>query len=254
MDQVRKGKKFGGGGEGSFALTELLGEPESPLDLLSLSRITVAASASPRLSYPDEECLLFLLSGRLEVELEGAAYELEKYDVLYVPVGCPFRVRGSGDEAASAYLYRALGKDKHPHCLARWEERRKDPARLRLLKGKKVYLMFDVTEPANRLMAGYTFYEPETRAWPPHNHRDQEEIYSFIEGRGSMAVYETDESMSFVVPVETGDHVAIPLMNYHPVFSQEEPLAFIWCIAGERYWVGDKNKDFMSGTVDKLTT
>jgi hypothetical protein len=31
-------------------------------------------------------------------------------------------------------------------------------------------------------------------------------------------------------------------------------LHFIWCIAGNRYWVGDKNKDFMAGKVDKLTT
>ena len=38
------------------------------------------------------------------------------------------------------------------------------------------------------------------------------------------------------------------------MFSQEEELHFIWCIAGNRYWVGDKNKDFMTGKVDKLTT
>jgi len=38
------------------------------------------------------------------------------------------------------------------------------------------------------------------------------------------------------------------------VFSQAEELHFIWCIAGNRYWVGDKNKDFMSGKVSKLTT
>ena len=40
----------------------------------------------------------------------------------------------------------------------------------------------------------------------------------------------------------------------HPVFSQTEELHFIWCIAGNRYWVGDKNKDFVTGKVDKLTT
>jgi len=39
----------------------------------------------------------------------------------------------------------------------------------------------------------------------------------------------------------------------HP-YSHEEPLCFIWCIAGERYWVGDKNKDFMTAKVNKLTT
>jgi hypothetical protein len=48
--------------------------------------------------------------------------------------------------------------------------------------------------------------------------------------------------------------VTIPLLNYHPVFSQAEELHFIWCIAGNRYWVGDKKKEFMNATVDKLTT
>ena len=114
--------------------------------------------------------------------------------------------------------------------------------------------MFDVAEQANKFIAGLTFYEDYTRAWPPHNHTDQEEVYSFIEGRGAMEVYETDETKTFVTSVETGDHVTIPMLNYHPVFSHGEPVTFIWCIAGERYWVGDKNKDFMKGDSDSITT
>ncbi len=38
------------------------------------------------------------------------------------------------------------------------------------------------------------------------------------------------------------------------MFSHAEELHFIWCIAGNRYWVADKNKDFMSWKVSKLTT
>jgi hypothetical protein len=36
--------------------------------------------------------------------------------------------------------------------------------------------------------------------------------------------------------------------------AQEKPLEFIRCIAGERYWVGDKNKDFMKGGPAAITT
>jgi hypothetical protein len=54
--------------------------------------------------------------------------------------------------------------------------------------------------------------------------------------------------------VDEGDAVTIPMLNYHPVFAQEKPLEFIWCIAGERYWVGDKNKDFMKGGPASITT
>jgi mannose-6-phosphate isomerase-like protein (cupin superfamily) len=136
----------------------------------------------------------------------------------------------------------------------KWKEGREDPARLRLLTRKKVYKMFDVGEKADRFMAGYTFYDDHSRAWPPHNHTDQEECYSFIEGSGAMQVYEDDEKLTFVKDVQVGSHVSIPLLNYHPVFSHEEPLCFIWCIAGERYWVGDKDKSFMDGTSKKVTT
>lgn len=48
--------------------------------------------------------------------------------------------------------------------------------RVRRLKGKDVYMMFDVSEGADKLVAGYTFFQPHQRSWPPHNHTDQEEV------------------------------------------------------------------------------
>jgi hypothetical protein len=69
-----------------------------------------------------------------------------------------------------------------------------------------------------------------------------------------MEVYDTPENMTFVHSLNEGDLVTIPYLNHHPVFSQEDPLEFIWCIAGERYRVGDKNKDFMKGTGPAITT
>ncbi len=33
----------------------------------------------------------------------------------------------------------------------------------------------------------------------------------------------------------------------------EAELHFTWCIAGSRYRVGDKNQDFLTGKVDRLT-
>ena len=69
-----------------------------------------------------------------------------------------------------------------------------------------------------------------------------------------MEVYESPEHLTFVKEVGEGEMVTIPFLNYHPVFSQESPLEFIWCIAGERYWIGDKNKTFMSGSSGPITT
>ena len=142
----------------------------------------------------------------------------------------------------------------HPVFHSRFAEFSQREDRIRHLAGKDVFLMFDVGEAADKLVAGYTFYQPYTRAWPPHNHTDQEEVYIFIKGHGAMEVYESPEKLTFVHSLNEGDMVTIPYLNYHPVFSQEDPLVFIWCIAGERYWVGDKNKDFMAGKGDAITT
>jgi mannose-6-phosphate isomerase-like protein (cupin superfamily) len=211
-------------------------------------------SRSVTFCQPSQESLLFMWKGTAAVDLGGGCYDLASYDTLYVPRGAGIRLRNPGPEPAVFIQCSAPATNTHPVFHSRFAEFSKREDRIRHLKGKDVFLMFDVTESADKLVAGYTFYEPQTRAWPPHNHTDQEETYIFIKGHGSMEVYETPEAMTFVHNVHEGDLVTIPFLNYHPVFSQEDPLEFIWCIAGERYWVGDKNKDFMAGKGDAITT
>ena len=210
-------------------------------------------AASGALSHAGEEALLFNLKGKVTVEIAGKVHELSRYDVLYVPRSTVYHLR-QGEGQGRVVVCRAPATGDHPVYYASWEKLSRDETRIRHLKGKDVFLMFDVSEGADKLIAGFTLFEPRQRSWPPHNHTDQEEIYIFTKGSGAMAVYRDDESMSFVHSVREGDAVTIPFLNYHPVFSQEEELHFIWCIAGNRYWVGDKNKDFMAGKGDKLTT
>jgi mannose-6-phosphate isomerase-like protein (cupin superfamily) len=213
-----------------------------------------AGSRSWEAAVPGRECLLFMWKGRATVDLASASYELAPYDTLYVPLGAAFRLRNTSDVPACVIQTSAPAEREHPVFHSGFAEFSQREDRIRRLKGKIVYLMFDVSEAADKLVAGYTFYEPFTRAWPPHNHTDQEETYIFIKGHGAMEVYETPEQMTFVHSVREGDLVTIPFQNYHPVFSQESPLEFIWCIGGERYWIGDKNKDFMTGSVPAITT
>ena len=227
----------------------------SNLELLTYGVYRIApGGAGINFAHPGQEALLFCVAGAAEIALDGQTYPMAHYDVLYVPSGMPYDLRQTGDAAAELVLCRAPAATVHPVWHARWSEVSKDETRIRHLDGKDVFLMFDVSEAADKLIAGYTIYEPHTRAWPPHNHTDQEEIYMFPQGHGAMEVYADEENKTFVTSVEPGDAVTIPLLNYHPVFSQAEELHFIWCIAGERYWVGDKNKDFMTGKGDPLTT
>ncbi len=211
-------------------------------------------AASMEQALPGRESLLFQWKGSSEVEADGKRYPLAAYDTLYIPRGATFRLFNASGEPARLIQTSAPAANAHPVFHSKFAEFSRTEQRIRRLNGKNVYLMFDVSESADRLVAGYTFFEPYARSWPPHNHTDQEETYIFLRGHGSMEVYETPEKLTFVHNVQEGDLVTIPFLNYHPVFSQENALEFIWCIAGERYWVGDKNKTFMTGTGPALTT
>lgn len=238
-----------------FSYTEKSSPASSHLNLLTYGVYELSGGIrTGALCHVEEEALLFLWKGRAEAQLGGATYPMEHYDVLYVPRGAVYRLQHQGGEEARIIVCRAPAETAHPAYHARWNAVCRDEARIRHLKGKDVFLMFDVSEKADRLMAGYTLFQPRQRSWPPHNHTDQEEIYIFTRGRGSMEVYAEEEAKHFVQSVGEGDAITIPILNYHPVFSQDEELDFIWCIAGSRYWVGDKNKDFMTGKVAKLTT
>jgi len=227
----------------------------SNLNLLTFGEYWIKPDVvSEELYHRAEEALLFSLQGETEVEIDGTVYPMRHYDVLYVPIHTPYRVINRGEENGMLAVFRAPCEERHPIHHAEWDKVRNDESRIRHLDGKDVFLMFDVSEPAAALLAGYTIYEPHTRAWPPHNHTDQEEIYLFTQGSGSMEVYKDEETKTFVHSMETMDASTIPLLNYHPVFSQDEELHFIWCLAGARYWVGDKHKEFMDASVDSLTT
>jgi mannose-6-phosphate isomerase-like protein (cupin superfamily) len=239
---------------GSFRYVEKTSPATSNLQWLTYGVHELSgAIRTGALAHPGEESLLFCWKGKVTANVEGQDYQLEHYDVLYIPRDASYRLSQEAAES-KVIVCRSPANETHPVWHSKWREFSSNEQRIRHLKGKDVFLMFDVSEKADKLMAGYTIFKPNQRSWPPHNHTDQEEIYIFTKGRGSMEVYADEESKSFVRSVGEGDAVTIPLLNYHPVFSQEDELHFIWCIAGNRYWVGDKNKDFMTGKVDKLTT
>ncbi len=239
---------------GSFRYVEKSNPNTSNLDFLTYGVHELSGTVrSGTMAHPTDEALLFAWKGETVARVNGKEYLMEPYDVLYIPRGAAYSLEQTGGEGR-IIICRAPAENVHPVYHAKWKEFSKNEKRIRHLKGKDVFLMFDVSEGADKLMAGFTLFRPHQRSYPPHNHTDQEEIYIFTKGNGSMEVYADEETKTFVRSVNEGDAVTIPILNYHPVFSQDEELHFIWCIAGNRYWVGDKNKDFMTGKVDKLTT
>ena len=251
---VKPGKLFLAAAPG-VAYRQRLTPAAANLLYLNVGEFDAPAGASSQdFGFPGHESLLFQWKGASAVEVGGQCYELASYDTLYIPRGAAFSISNPGDADSRLICCSAPADNVHPVFHSSFAEFSKREDRIRHLKRKDVFLMFDVSEGADKLVAGYTLFEPHSRSWPPHNHTDQEEAYIFIKGKGAMEVYESPEDLTFVHSVGEGDIVSIPFLNYHPVFSQDEPLHFIWCIAGERYWVGDKNKDFMKGTAAAITT
>lgn len=251
---VQPGKMFRAHAFPGSSVVQRFRHEDAGLEYLDCSELRLSAGGGlTETSLPGRESLLIQWKGTSSVDVEGLKFALSTYDMLYLPRGASHRV--TADDVDAVLLQTsAPAANVHPVFHARFADLSKREERIRRLKGKNVYLIFDVTEAADRLVAGYTFFEPFARSWPPHNHTDQEETYIFLRGKGSMEVYESEDALSFVHNVHEGDAVTIPYLNYHPVFSQEEPLEFLWCIAGERYWIGDKNKDFLAGTGGPVTT
>jgi mannose-6-phosphate isomerase-like protein (cupin superfamily) len=227
----------------------------SNLNMLSCGTFDIRSGVtSDELYHYKEEAILFCIRGKVNVHIGSQTFTMSYYDTLFIPLATPYTIENISSEQALCMICKARAENKYEPFYSSWEQFSVDGRRIRHLKGKDVYLMFDVTENADKLMAGYTIYQPYTRAWPAHNHTDQEEVYIFTKGQGAMEVYADEEHKTFVHSVSEMDAVTIPVLNFHPVFSQSDELHFIWCIAGQRYWVGDKNKDFMKGDSAELTT
>ena len=131
--------------------------------------------------------------GSVEVEVGGKQYSLAPYDTLYIPRGAEFQISNLKSEIARVIQCSATADNVHPVHHSSFAEYSKREDRIRHLSGKDVFMMFDVPEAADKLIAGYTFFQPYQRSWPPHNHTDQEETYIFIKGHGAMEVYESPE-------------------------------------------------------------
>lgn len=104
------------------------------------------------------------------------------YDVLCVPRGASYRLAQAGG-ASRVIVCRAPAGNVHPVFHARWEVFSRDQPRSRHLQGKDVFFMFDVSESADKLITGYTLFQPGQRSWPRQNPTDQEEVYIFLQGR-----------------------------------------------------------------------
>ncbi len=239
-------KKFN---EFGMIISEKVHPDVSGLHLLAYSLIEIAPNyISAPFYYNDRETLFICSEGRGSVEIKNKKYSMKLYDMIYIPEKTPFQLKGDKDSSYILGMASAPSQAQANVVHIPFDAVRKDPDRTRPMANKVVYLNFSEKNKAQNLVAGLVFFEPFTRSFPAHMHTDQEEIYHFLDGKGSIEIYKSEETKSFIYNVERGDVASVPLEHYHPCFSQETPLVWLWVIAGERYWVGDRDKNWMAAS------
>lgn len=236
-----------GSTEAYMTYRESVSPDNSALSLLRYGWYTLGARAvSGPVYHPDEEAALFCIEGEGSISIGQERYRLAHYDLLYIPRNTAYKIANEGATDFVLGLARSPSQLDCEPVYVSFDNAKNDPKRLRKLKRKNVYIMLGEEVKAANLVLGYCIFEPDTCSYPPHKHDDQQEVYVFLKGCGAVEVYPAEDAKTFVREVRPGDAVTIPLEHYHPVISFSAGIEWCWIIAGERYWQGDRDKNWMA--------
>ena len=183
------------------------------------------------------------LKGTATVSVDDAAYELGRYDALYVPRGVAVTITAGPDGCDLAEIAAPVTRH-HPVQFVRFSDVQRDSGLhfeaggpgakrdLNILIGKNVQ--------ASRIMAGVTFSQPGNwTSWPPHEHAAMlEEAYLYIDmpspAFGIQLVYTNAREPELATIVREGDIVLMP-QGYHPnVAAPGGSINFLWMMAANR--------------------
>src|SRR4051812_19496056 len=116
---------------GSFRYVEKTNPHSSNLAFLTYGVYELEGNTSTgALAHPGEEALLFCWSGQCQASIDGKEFQLDSYDVLYVPRGAAYRLLQTKG-ASKVIVCRAPAEKNHPVYHASWKEYSKDERRIR---------------------------------------------------------------------------------------------------------------------------
>ncbi|MFH1924017.1 MAG: aldolase/citrate lyase family protein [Planctomycetota bacterium] len=182
-----------------------------------------------------------LLSGCVEVEVEGRCYRLEPLDSLYVPARHAHQVANpSSTEAAECHVASAcdrLVRTEVPNTFRGAPASQSDggPERLfrraeakeyELAPGTKFYDCFNADFGSKGICGGWGFFSPQSRL-PCHVH-DYDESITIVQGSATCVV----EGLRYAL---SGNATAlVPCGRRHYFVNElQEPMAMFWVYAGD---------------------
>lgn len=217
---------------------------------LHYGRIILEAGDEP-LSFENEthETGLICLNGSGTVSADGAVFEVDRYDSLYIPRDSRIEIAPGAKGCDFAEVSAEVEK-RYPLQFVAFEEIRRDPA-LHFTAGKPpaerdLNILLGKNIEAGRIMAGVTFSsEGNWTSFPPHEHAELlEEAYLYIDMPapqwGIQMVYTNPQDPELIEIVREGDVIVMP-KGYHPnVAAPGGQINFLWMMAANREGVDRK--------------
>lgn len=185
---------------------------------------------------------LICLSGQCTIKADGEAFEIDRYDSIYLPRDT--RVEVSTGTAVDLVECSAAVEGKYPLQVVRYEDLAKDSSLSFRTGGPATTRTVNITLGKNieagRILAGFTTSEPgHWTSWPPHEHAAiLEELYVYYDmpapAFGVQFVYTNPDEPEFVGVVRAGDAVVMP-SGFHPNVSVPgHRINFVWLMAAHR--------------------
>jgi 5-deoxy-glucuronate isomerase len=211
---------------------------------LHYGRIILDGTDKPiRFSTEEQETSLICLNGNARVNADDTAFELGRYDSLYIPRDSEVEVVAGAQGCDLAEVSSPVA-NRYPTQFVRFADVQQDPT-LHFRAGgstaeREVNILIGKNVEAGRLLAGVTFSKPGNwTSWPPHEHAAMlEEAYLYVDmpapGWGIQLVYTNPGEPELIAVVREGDCVLMP-KGYHPnVAAPGGAINFLWMMAANR--------------------
>jgi 5-deoxy-glucuronate isomerase len=217
---------------------------------LHYGRIIVEAG-DPPLNFVtgEQETALICLKGSALVRAGDSAFQVKRYDSVYVPRDEDVAVE-AGAEGCDLAEVSAPVETRYSVQHIPFEEIQRNPA-LHFKAGgpsaeRDLNILIGDNVQAGRILAGITLSKPGNwTSWPPHEHAAMlEEAYLFIDmpapAWGVQFVYTDPREPELAVVVREDDCVLMP-KGYHPnVAAPGGSINFLWMMAANREGVDRK--------------